>query len=113
MKKFVALLLTLSLLCACTLASACAYTPRSSAVKTATVSLAVASVNAAVKTMVHIAQKTPYDDARLVQMTTDALCNATVKKAASVGVTVECTKDIYQIDGHEVAIDPLKVINLH
>lgn len=114
MKKMTALLLALVLLCACCVSTAGAECRlNKNNVKTALAVVSVAGANAVINTMVKIAQKTSCDDALLVQKATDILAGTVKTAAAKAGVEVGCEYTDYIIDGHEVSIDPLIVINIH
>ena len=76
------------------------------------VKTAVKEANKEIKKAVKAAQKSEEDDVDELLAKVDEIANATFEYADSLGVEVECSYTYYEVDGQNVAIDPLKVINL-
>ncbi len=68
--------------------------------------------NARIYSLVRYAQSTPYDDVDWLLNEVDKIIKPVFAYAESIGATVVCEYIPYMIDGREVLIDPLKVINI-
>ena len=76
---------------------------------------AVDSANFTISLLVVWAQITPYDDVDWLVSRVDSIVNAVFAYAEHLDIedySVECEYVYYIIDGQEVAVDPLKVVNL-
>lgn len=69
------------------------------------------NANEKILSLVEHAQQTKKDDVDKLITQTDSIIEKATEKVERLGFEVECTYDIYIVDGQEVKIDPLYVIN--
>lgn len=71
----------------------------------------VDQANEKIEGYIEHAQATEKDDIDWLQEKVDKVVTRVVEYGEKIGVTVECEKVEYEIDGQTVLVDPLKVIN--
>lgn len=71
----------------------------------------VKAANKSIKAAVKTAQKTPYNDVPWLLAYVDGVAFTVKAYARAIGAQVVCDYEYYVIDGQNVAIDPLRVIN--
>ena len=71
----------------------------------------VANANALIAYYVAYAQATPEDDVAWLIAVTSAVAQKAIAEVAALGLTAVCTYTTYIVDGQQVAIDPLNVVN--
>lgn len=110
MKKFAAMLVCIMLMAAmlCSSAMACSLKDKAMADLVADVNLA----NREIKSLVKIAQATPYDDVDWMQCKVSIIVNRVKAHARLIGAQVACEMESYYIDGRWVLVDPLMVVNI-
>jgi len=62
--------------------------------------------------LVEKAQQTPVDDVEWLLAKVAEIKDSVDDYAASIGAEIECTYTTYTIDGQDVEIDPLRVVNV-
>lgn len=72
----------------------------------------VDKANAKIAEAVEKAMATEKDDVEKLLKKVDQIVDSVMEYADSIGVEVVCEYDYYIIDGHTVAIDPLRVVNV-
>ena len=71
----------------------------------------VKDANSEIKDLIKAAQKSKADDAYECAAACAAIAEEAIAQCAALGYEVECNMKNYKIDGHDVMIDPLNVIN--
>lgn len=112
MKKAIAFVLCLVLVLTLGLNVACAAQRQPTRAELATLNRLVDAANLQIKVMVLTAQLTPWNDIAWLQRNVDLIVRGVQNYARRIGATVVCEYTYYYIDGHYVAVDPLRVINL-
>lgn len=72
----------------------------------------VDKANLKIAKLVEKAQKTPVDDVDWLLAKVDEIKESVDEYAASIGMEVECSYTTYTVDGQDVEIDPLRVVNV-
>ncbi len=72
----------------------------------------VDQANEKIEGFIEHAQATEKDDIDWLEKKVENVVKPVMKYAEKIGVTVECEKVPYEIDGQTVLVDPLKVINM-
>ena len=118
MKKFVFVLVVALVLSSMVFSmTASAYSPNADAdvpteKEMQTLCEMVDAANATIELAVKIAQKTPYNDVKLLLKTVDAIANGVFSYAEHIGAEVVCEYTEYVVDGQTLLIDPIRVINI-
>ncbi len=72
----------------------------------------VDAANSAIELAVRVAQRTPFNDVKMLLKTVDIIAGGVFCYAEYIGADVVCEYTEYVVDGETVLIDPIRVINI-